>query len=140
MKKVNTSATEAKKELTPDEQAAKKMADFWKGVDDKVESIGLGLKCKVFPIVLVENITTGAFVVGYARVPDLITQLRLIDKSAGNENGYSLEACSTALTELLISAETDERITNKQDLNYWKGACLTLAQFMGVATPIIKKK
>jgi hypothetical protein len=117
-----------------------KVNKFWAGIDEKVTALSASLRCKVFPIVLLDSEAKGDFVVGFAKVPDLITQLRLIDKSAGNDNGFSLEACSTALETLLIVSETDKRISDKQDLTYWKGACVSLSQFMGVAIPVLKKK
>ena len=113
---------------------------FWDDIDLKTKTIGESLRCRVFPIVLLDVANNGEYVVGFAKVPDLITQLRLIDKSAGNENGFSLEACSIALDSILIKSETDPRIADKEDLNYWKGACVCMSQFMTTAIPVLKKK
>jgi hypothetical protein len=128
-------ATAAKK--TP-EQVDKA---FWESVDTKTAELATALRTKVFPIVLLDTTGNGDYVVGYARTPDMITQLRLIDKSAGNGNGFSLEACSTALESLLIASESDKRIApDGEDGNYWKGACVSLSQFMNMAMPVLKKK
>lgn len=123
--------------ITPEEQ---KMAEFWQGIDDRSTTIATALRCKVFPIVLQSKEVDGEFVIGFARVPDLTTQLRLIDKSADNGAGISLEAASQALESLIIASESDKRITDKEDASYWKGACLMLAQFMGISLPVLKKK
>lgn len=119
---------------------AVKEQEFWESLEERQKTIEDKIKGKVFPIVLIDINNAEERVTGFARIPDLITQLRLIDKSAGNDNGFSLEACSTALDSLIITSETDERIYNKQDLNYWKGACTTLSQFMTTAIPVLKKK
>jgi hypothetical protein len=114
--------------------------NFFKGIDERQAAIEQNLKCKVFPIILQEIGGSGEYVVGFAKEPDLITKLRLIDKSAGNENGICIEACSTALENLIIVSETDERIHSKSDARYWVGASLTLSQFMMMALPAIYKK
>lgn len=127
-------------ELTPEQLAAQKEAEFWAGIEERKSNIEKAQSRKVFSIVLPDLTTPGERVVGFAYEPDLSTQLRLIDKGSEYRTGFSLEACSNALESLLIKSETDERISNKKDLNYWKGAASALAQFMGVATPILKKK
>jgi len=113
---------------------------FFTSIDERQKAIETTLKCKVFPIILQEIGGSGDYVVGFAKEPDLITKLRLIDKSAGNDNGVSMEACSIALENLIIVSETDERIHNKVDTRYWMGSCLTLSQFMMMALPAIYKK
>lgn len=125
------------KKLTPEEI---KFNKFWAGIETRKEAIATSLKCKVFPIVLLDTANPKEYVVGFAKQPDLITQLRLMDKSAGNSNGFSLEACSIALDELLIVSETDKRIADKENPDYWKGACVLMSQFMTTAIPILKKK
>lgn len=113
---------------------------FWADLSERQAAIEASLKCKVFPITVEDISGSGEYVVGFAKEPDLITKLRLIDKSADNGNGISMEACSHALDNLIITSETDERIHDKKDARYWMGACLTLSQFMMVAMPVLAKK
>ena len=128
--------------VTPEQSAANedKLNAFWAATDEKAATIGANLKCKVFSIVLQDTEGGEDFVVGFAKVPDLTTQLRLIDKSADNSRGVSLEACSTALDSLIITSESDTRITDKENTAYWKGACLSMSYYMGFAIPVLKKK
>lgn len=119
--------------------AEDKDAAFWANVDERKRNIESKLGRKVFPITIVDR-RTGDWVLGYAYEPDLTTKLRLIDKSASVDNNISVEACSSVLESLIIASETDERITNKKDHEYWIGAAYCLAQFMTTAIPVFKKK
>lgn len=113
---------------------------FWETIDDRKKTIEEKLRCKVFPIVLKSIGEEGALVVGFAKEPDLVAKARLIDKSADNGNGLSIEACIIALDSLIIKGETDERIWDKKDERYFMGAAITLQQFMFLALPVFKKK
>ena len=120
-----------------------KIEQMWADIDKKVETLSATLRKKVYPIVLQSVEESGAHVIGYAYKPDMTTQLRLIDKSEGNANGISLEAAGQAIEALIISAASDTRITDKNGEYYdvyWKGACYSLKQFMGLAVPELKKK
>lgn len=116
-----------------------KDAAFWANIDERKAAIESRLMRKVFPLVVADR-QTADFIVGFAYEPDLTTKLRLIDKSSGMEHGISVEACSSVLDSLIIAGETDERITAKKDHEYWIGASYCLAQFMGTAIPVFKKK
>lgn len=119
------------------------IAQFWLDIDAKQAVIESTLKQKVFPIVLQSVESENEFVVGWAKKPDMITQLRLIDKSEGSANGILLEVAHTVLTALILTSETDSRITDENGefyAVYWKGACYSLKQFMGLAIPTLKKK
>lgn len=124
-------------------QEINEIEQMWAGIDEKVSLLSSKLGRKTFPIVIQSVETAGEYVIGYAYKPDMTTQLRLIDKSEGNANGISLEAASQALEALILTSECDSRITDKNGENYdvyWKGACYSLRQFMGLAIPALKKK
>lgn len=139
----NTTTTEevTKPELTPEQQAIiDKDRAFWADIDLRKQAITERVKREVFPITILSKTEPGEYVVGFAYAPDLTSQLRMIDKSRASGVDISIEACSAVMETSLIMSETDPRISDKKDLDYWKGACATLSQFMGMAIPVIKKK
>lgn len=119
------------------------MEALWQRVDAqkaKIEQNSNGRK--VFPIVIPcsEKLDPSGALIGFAYEPDLIGQLRLMDRGQEFSNGFSMEACHQMLESLIIPGETHEAILDKNgSALYWKGACLALNQFSLLATPIIKK-
>lgn len=94
---------------------------------------------KVYPIVLADVSEKDKFVIGYAYEPDLTTQCRLIDKSDNVSSGISLEAAVQAIGELIITGESDKRLTDETGAHfnlYRKGSAYTLVRFMGLAKPV----
>ena len=130
--------------LTEAEQQQKDKEDaMWAEIWEKAAALSKNLGYKVFPIVVQSVEEEGAFVIGYARKPVIVTQCRLIDKSEGSIYGISLEAAASAMEALVIVSESDPRITDKNGEYYdvyWKGAAYSLKQFMGLAIPVLKKK
>ena len=127
------------KETKPDtiENALQSVFDE---LDKRQAAIEESLKCKVFPIVLCSTTEANKFVTGFARVPDIITRFRLIDKS--NEKGVemSIEACSIAMESLIIKSESDPLIDMNVNFEYWASACSFLQNYMKGAVPVLKKK
>ena len=119
---------------------AKKLDKVFAEMDIRKATIEATLKCKVFPIVLMSHEEDGEFVLGFAKEPDLITELRIADKSAAAGVDVSDEACHTALMSLIIKGESDARIDPEVDRKYWKGAIKLLVQFLTFAIPLVKKK
>lgn len=97
---------------------------------------------KVFPIVVActKDVDESGYITGFAFEPDLISQLRLMDRGQEFANGFSMEACSQVLESLILPGETHELIIDKSGrAMYWKGACFALNQFTMMGAPIIKK-
>ena len=107
----------------------------------KAAQISSSLGRKVFAILLPDLETPGEFVTGFAYEPDLYTQLKLMDRSMAEGVNISIAACSQALESLILTAETDPRILDKNGTAaYWKGACFSLSAFMTMTVPVFKKK
>ena len=134
-----------KKPTKPTEQTPEdKFNEVYDAAEAKAKIIGdnLNPKCKVYPIVLYLE-AEKEYVVGFARKPDMATQLRLIDKSDGRNGIINMEIGDKVMRALIVTEECDKRIVDENEAyydQYWKGAVFTLATFMGVATPLIKKK
>lgn len=127
----------------PTTETTLSMDEVWKQVDERkaiIEKNSNGRK--VFPIVIPcgAEIKPEGVLIGFAYEPDLVGQLRLMDRGQEFSNGFSMEACHQVLESLIIPGETDEAILDKSGRAvYWKGACLALNQFALLATPVIKK-
>ena len=110
-----------------------------KAAQDRAIAIGDNLKYKVIPIVLRSLDKPGAFVTGFFRKPDLLTQCKLIDKSGAADTEFSMEAAVTAVTALLVTVECDPELTNTQGTyydQYIKGAAYNLRRFTTIAVPV----
>ena len=117
---------------------------FWAAVDEKCKTLTGKLQRRVvsFHVMALDFATSGEYVVGYMYRPDLTTQLRLSDKGQAFASGFSQEEGEKVLESLWLKSESDPRFNKETDEGeiYWKGAILSLMEYMQAAIPALKKK
>mgnify|MGYP006266470709 CR=1 FL=1 len=126
-------------EIKPTEEVSQ-IEKVFVALDERQAAIEERMKCKVFPLVVASVEKSGEFLTGFARVPDITTRFRLIDKSTERGVNMSLEACNEAMSSLIIREESDVRFNAETNFEYWAAACTLLQQFMLAAVPVLKKK
>jgi len=136
--------TEEVKDVVEVTDKQKQLDEFWAGVDEKCKLLTtkLGRRVVSFHVMSLDFPTSGEYLVGYMYRPDLTTQLRLSDKGQGLASGFSQEEGEKVLEALWIKSESDKRFDKETDEGeiYWKGAILSLMEYMQAAIPALKKK